>query len=110
MSLTNRNEAGLLADTAQLYGMEAFTLDQLTVLEGTCPPSMSRGSHAIAAVYTDDDYGNPRMDSHWARLGDTITLRYVEEMEYVDPDTGESYGTVPRRMGTIGRSPKPTGT
>ena len=44
VSLTNRNEAGLLADTAQLYGMEAFTLDQLTVLEGTCPPSMSRGA------------------------------------------------------------------
>ena len=95
VSLTNRNEAGLLADTAQLYGMEAFTLDQLTVLEGDLSALYEPGSHAIAAVYTDDDYGNPRMDSHWARLGDTITLRYVEEMEYVDPDTGESYGTVP---------------
>ena len=71
MSLTNRNEAGLLADTAQLYGMEAFTLDQLTVLEGDLSALYEPGSHAIAAVYTDDDYGNPRMDSHWARLGDT---------------------------------------
>ena len=95
VSLTNRNEAGLLADTAQLYGMEAFALDQLTVLEGDLSDLYEPGSHAIAAVYSDDDYGNPRMDSHWARLGDTITLQYVEEMEYVDPDTGESYGTVP---------------
>ena len=61
-------------------------------------------------MYTDDDYGNPRMDSHWARLGDTITLRYVEEMEYVDPDTGESYGTVPPEDGNYREVPKPTGT
>lgn len=106
VSLTNRNEAGLLADTAQLYGMEAFTLDQLTVLEGDLSALYEPGSHAIAAVYTDDDYGNPRMDSHWARLGDTITLRYVEEMEYVDPDTGESYGTVPPEDGNYREVPK----
>ena len=31
------------------------------------------------------------MDSHWARLGDIITLRYVEAYEYYDPDTGEVY-------------------
>ena len=29
------------------------------------------------------------MDSHWARLGDTITLRYVDEFEYYYSDTGE---------------------
>ena len=28
----------------------------------------------MAAVYSEDDYGSPRMDSHWARLGDKITL------------------------------------
>ena len=43
-------------------------------------------------VYSDDDYGQPEMDSHWARLGDTVTLRYVEEYEYYNPDTGEIYG------------------
>ena len=30
----DRNEAGLLADTAQIYGMEPFALDHLRVLEG----------------------------------------------------------------------------
>ena len=32
------------------------------------------------------------MSSHWARLGDTGTIRYVEETEYYNPDTGEVYG------------------
>ena len=43
----------------------------------------------VAAVYSDDDYGNPEMNSHWARLGDIVTIRYVEEYEYYYTDTGE---------------------
>ena len=34
------------------------------------------------------------MDSHWARLGDKVKIRYVEEVEYVDPDTGTAYASV----------------
>ena len=48
----------------------------------------------MAAVYAEDDYGNADMDSHWARLGNTVTIRYVEEWEYVDPDTGIAYSDV----------------
>ena len=106
VSLTDRNEDGLLADTAQLYGMEAFALDQLTVLEGDLSQLYEPGGNYIAAVYTEDDYGNPVMGSHWARLGDTITLRYVEEMEYIDPETGESYGAVPPEDGNYREVPK----
>ncbi len=106
VSLTDRNEAGLLADTAQLYGMETFALDQLTVLEGDLSQLYEPGGSYIAAVYTEDDYGNPVMGSHWARLGDTITLRYVEEMEYIDPETGESYGAVPPEDGNYREVPK----
>ena len=106
IALTDRNEAGLLADTAQLYGMEAFALDQLTVLEGDLSQLYEPGGNYIAAVYTEDDYGNPVMGSHWARLGDTITLRYVEEMEYIDPETGESYGAVPPEDGNYREVPK----
>ena len=106
IALTDRNEEGLLADTAQLYGMEAFALDQLTVLEGDLSQLYEPGGNYIAAVYNEDDYGNPVMGSHWARLGDTITLRYVEEMEYIDPDTGESYGTVPPEDGNYREVPK----
>ena len=87
--LTDRNEAGLLADSVQLSGMSPFALDHLTVLEGELSALYETGSRAIAAVYFEDEYGNIDRNSHWARLGDTVTLRYVEESEFYDPDTGE---------------------
>lgn len=86
-----RNADGLLANRVQLSGMDAFALDHLKVLEGDLSKLYEPGSRYIAAVYSDDDYGVPEMASHWARLGDTVTLRYVEEYEYFNPDTGEVY-------------------
>ncbi len=87
-----RTEDGLLADRAQLYGMEPFALDHLTVLEGGLSKLNDPDGKYIAAVYSTDDYGNADMSSHWARLGDTVTIRYVEEYEYYNPNTGEVYG------------------
>ncbi|HIS08134.1 MAG TPA: ABC transporter permease [Candidatus Choladocola avistercoris] len=91
--LTDRNESGLLAANIQLSGMSSFALDHLTVLEGDLSPLYEPDSRAIAAVYSEDEYGCADMDSHWARPGDTVTLRYVEQYEYYDPDTGEVYGS-----------------
>jgi putative ABC transport system permease protein len=87
-----RNTDGRVQDTAQIFGMEPFALDHLKVLEGDLSGVYEPGSRQIAAVYSDDDYGNPEMDSHWAKVGDTVTLRYVEEFEYYNPGTGEVYG------------------
>lgn len=92
--LTDQNEAGLLADSVQLSGMSPFALDHLTVLEGDLSALYEPGSRAIAAVYFEDEYGNIDRNSHWARLGDTVTLRYVEESEYYDPDTGEVWASL----------------
>lgn len=92
--LTDRNEAGLLADSVQLSGMSPFALDHLTVLEGDLSALYEPGSRAIAAVYFEDEYGNIDRNSHWARLGDTVTLRYVEESEYYDLDTGEVWASL----------------
>ena len=86
-----KHEGGLLADNAQLYGMDPFVLDKLTVLQGDLSRLREPEGNYIAAVYHEDDYGNPEMDSHWAGLGDTVTLRYVERFEYYNPDTGEVY-------------------
>lgn len=93
VAFVERMADGLLADRVQLYGMEPFALDQLTVLEGDLSKLNEPDGNYIAAVYSTDDYGNPMMDSHWARLGDTVTIRYVEEYEYYDPDTGEVFGS-----------------
>ncbi len=91
--LTDRNEAGNLSAHVQLSGMSAFALDHLTVLEGDLSPLYEPGSRAIAAVYSEDDYGKADMDSHCARLGDTVTIRYIERSECYDPDTGEVWTT-----------------
>ncbi len=92
--LTGRNEAGDLAANVQLSGMSPFALDHLTVLEGDLSKLYEDGGKYVAAVYAEDDYGRADMDSHWARLGDTVTIRYVEEWEYVDPDTGVAYSSL----------------
>ena len=92
--LTERNEEGLLADRIQLSGMSDFALDHLTVLEGDLDKLREDGGRYVAAVYSADETGNADLDSNWARLGDIVTVRYVEETEYVDPDTGIAYSSV----------------
>ncbi|MGO5115972.1 ABC transporter permease [Candidatus Avoscillospira sp. LCP25S3_F1] len=89
MEHTQRNDAGWLADDVQLSGMEPFALDHLTVLEGDLSTLYQPGSRSIAAIYSEDDYGDPEMNSHWAKVGDTVTIRYVEEFEYYDNATSE---------------------
>ena len=93
IAFMDRTEDGLLADRVQLYGMEPFALDHLTVLEGDLSKLNDLDGNWIAAVYSEDDYGNPEMNSPWVRLGDTVTIRYVEEFEYYNPVTGEIYGS-----------------
>ncbi|MDE7428682.1 MAG: ABC transporter permease, partial [Lachnospiraceae bacterium] len=80
----------LYAERVQLYGMEDFVLDKLNVLEGDID-KLKEGGNYVAAVYFADDYGNIHEDSHWAKVGDQITIRYVEEYEYYNPETGEIY-------------------
>lgn len=88
-----RNTQGLVMKSAQTYGMEPYALDKLRVVEGDLSQLYKPGSRAIAAVYHEGDYGEVLPDSHWAKLGDTVTLRYVEKWEYIDSETGEIYET-----------------
>ena len=53
--LTDRNEAGLLADSVQLSGMSPLALDHLTVLEGEPTALHETGRAGIGAVYFADD-------------------------------------------------------
>ncbi|MGN0587815.1 MAG: FtsX-like permease family protein, partial [Oscillospiraceae bacterium] len=80
---------GLLQDNVQLYGMESFCLDKLNVFEGDIS-KLDDGNY-IAAVYHSDDYGNIEEGSNWAKLGDKVKLRFVDETEYYDVETGEIY-------------------
>ena len=85
----SRTPDGRIADRAQLYGMEDFPLSKLTVLDGDLSALSDPDANAIAAVYATDDYGDPEAQSHWAKVGDTVRVRYVDEWEYYDLDTGE---------------------
>lgn len=78
-------------DRVQLCGMEDFVLDKLNVIEGDLS-KLKEGGNYVAAVYGTDDHGNIYEDSHWAKLGDQVTIRYIEEYECYNPETGEVYG------------------
>ena len=89
---SEKNKDGLLADQVKLYGMEPFVINKVRVLEGDLSKLYEPGEHYVAAVFMADDYGNPELSPqwvHWAKVGDTVTLRYVEEYEYYDPETGK---------------------
>ena len=90
IATAERGPDGQILDRAQLYGMEELPLRYLTVVEGDLSKLTDPSGRYIAAVYSQDDYGVPKQDSHWAKVGDTVTLRYVEEVEYYDPATGET--------------------
>lgn len=97
-----KTDGGLIACQAQIYGMEPFALDYLKVVEGDISKLYEPSGSYIAAVYLEDDYGALEMDSNWAKVGDKVTFRYVQEFEYFNPETGEIYPegidleTVPR--------------
>lgn len=91
VSAEKRSEDGKLSDAVQLYGMERFCMDKLRLLEGDISKLYRSDGSYIAAVYSDSDTGEIDSTSNWAKLGETITLRYVEEYEVYNPETGEVY-------------------
>ena len=69
--------------------MEDFILGEITVLEGDITPLSDPSQNAIAAVYSTDEYGVIDENDNCFKVGDTVTLRYVEKWVNVDIDTGE---------------------
>lgn len=84
-----RDETGQVMDDTDIFGMEDFALDHLTVLEGDLAPLYDPEQDAIAAVYLTGDYGEVHDDSHWAKPGDKIKVRRVDEWKYYTNDTNE---------------------
>ena len=81
-----------IANVIQLYGMEPFCLEKMKLIEGDI--TKLSDSHYIAAVCDSDDYGNPAGGSYWAGIGDTVSLRYIDEVELYHVETGEVYPDV----------------
>lgn len=85
-------DVGTRAINTMIYGAEEYLLNRMTVIEGDLSPLFKSDGHYIAAISEMDDYGNVIDGSSWVHVGDTITLRYVEEFEYYDPQTGHVFG------------------
>lgn len=81
---------GLLQTDVQLYGMEPFCLDSLILLDGDLSKLYEKGNY-IAAVYWLDDYDHMMPHTNWAKVGDKVKLRYTEEWECYNPETGVVY-------------------
>lgn len=79
----------LIGKETHLLGFDDFALSKLTVIDGDISKLGNPHKRYIAAVYRADDYGNPIMDTHWAEVGDTITIRYVEQWQYFDWFSGQ---------------------
>lgn len=89
--LENENQIdGRYEDNADLLGMDDFCIERLNCLEGDISKLYEKGNY-IAAAYRTDDFGNVETDSHWAKVGEHVTIRYVEEFEWYNPDTGHVY-------------------
>ena len=73
IKLEEKNQDGLIADTAQLYGMEPFALDRLRLLEGDLlplsTPMMTTANHAPTP--TGQRWATPSPSAMW-RSGNTI--------------------------------------
>lgn len=85
----DRGPDGGIANHVQLYGMEDHALDQIKLQKGDLSALHDPSQNAVAAVYSEDDYGKLRPDSHWAKVGDKVTVRYVDAFLYYDTRTGE---------------------
>lgn len=89
MKSTERNDEGAYANPVNLYGMEDYPLKKLTVLNGSLDALRDPAQNAIVAVLETDDYGKPIEGSNWAKVGDQVKIRYVDEVGYYDIATGE---------------------
>jgi putative ABC transport system permease protein len=86
---TEHDAQDMLISAVQLYGMEKDPLSRVQVLAGSLDTLDAPGQNNIAAVYTTDDYGRTENESNWAQIGDKVTLRYVEDWEFRNANTGK---------------------
>ena len=74
-----------------VFAMEDLPLEGVEVLEGSLDALKDPSQRAVAIIEQTDDYGVPMPSSigHDAKIGDTISVRYVTEYELYNTETGE---------------------
>ena len=79
LSSMQKDANGNVAASANVYGMDALAQSKLELVEGDLSALNDPSQNAIAAVCYTDDFGELTDDYQFAKMGDTVTLRYVEE-------------------------------
>lgn len=83
------NEEGYYSDFIYLYGMDAFPLSYLDVVDGDIDKVEDTGKNYIIEVLEADDYDNIVEGSGAYQVGDDITITYGERYEWYDSRNGE---------------------
>lgn len=84
-----RREGGHVEEDLQLEMLDRSLFDKLPVLEGDISPVLEADSHSIALVADLDDYGQIGDREYYPNIGDTLTVIYADDLQYVDGRTGE---------------------
>lgn len=71
-----------------LYGMDELPIEKTTLIKGDLK-ALATQKDAIAAVYMQDDYNKAVAHTNWAKVGDKVTLRYVDSWKYYDKKSGK---------------------
>lgn len=79
--------AGQVGAALLVEGLDEELFEKLAVVEGDLAPLSEPDSNAIAICVSVDDYGNVRDEIH-PEIGDTLTVTYVDEIDYLDSRTG----------------------
>ena len=78
----------VMGDT-QIEALDASLFDKLQVFEGDISPMLEPDNHAIAIAVSLDDYGNLPNPDYYPKVGDTVTVTYADDEQYIDYRTGE---------------------
>ena len=79
----------MLDNKVRLLGMDDFPLSLLDVLDGDIEKLKDPSGNYIVAVPDTDDFTKPNESSYWAKVGDQVTIRYVDDFNFIDQVTGK---------------------
>lgn len=83
------NNEFMLDNKVRLLGMDDFPLSLLDILDGDIEKLKDPSGNYIVAVPDTDDFTKPDESSYWAKVGDQVTIRYVDDFNFIDQITGK---------------------
>ncbi len=86
---SSQKRDGLVLNNAMIEGMDESLIEKLNVIEGSLEPMYEKDSNAIAVVVQVDDYGNVYDGYEYPEIGDTVTMKYIQNAYLIDSTTGE---------------------